>query len=69
MAEAGRPVPCTGRPEWTSDRTEDAEFAAYHCRCCELIELCAAAAVELDAHGGVWGGAWRRLPTTRRRAS
>lgn len=63
LASDNRQTPCQGsrRARWTSDDHGEREWAAWHCRslACPVLDLCAAAADELKASAGVWGGTLR----------
>lgn len=66
--DQGRPVPCLGRDEWTSDADETQRVAAIRCRPCTVLEACADA-IQATPNGqrwGVWAGQVHRPPWLKR---
>jgi hypothetical protein len=44
------------REMWTSEDVADRAIAALWCTGCDVLDLCAAVAVEEDHRWGIWGG-------------
>ena len=72
LADQGRATPCQGRrrDRWTSDDSNDREWAAAVCvgLGCPVLLQCRAAAEERDERFGVWGGVDCTAPSHRRYA-
>ncbi|MGZ4531934.1 MAG: hypothetical protein ACXVXP_06245 [Mycobacteriaceae bacterium] len=71
LAERDQHTPCMGRrsARWTSDKSDDLTWAAFHCIAmgCPLLQACGAAADERDERHHVWGGVDRGAARARDR--
>jgi hypothetical protein len=59
MAQRGDRPRCSDpvtKVMWTSEHADDRATAALWCNGCDVLDLCAAVAVEEDHRWGVWGG-------------
>lgn len=59
LAQRGERLRCSDpitNVMWTSESAADRATAALWCNGCDVLDLCAAVAVEEDHRWGVWGG-------------